>query len=99
MVAVVLLSASGVAISAGSLARYMHAAHSSVRGLVSPAIRLLALVVSCLLPAAVALHSGRERLALAAGAGAIAVYYLILLRSNAGSRILLPTAERQPGSP
>jgi len=92
ILAVALLSASGVAIAAGSIARFMHAGHSSLRRLVGPAIRLLVLALGCLLPAAVALRSGRDRLALAAGAAAIAVYYLVLVRSTAGSRLLAADA-------
>jgi hypothetical protein len=41
-----------------------------------------------LLPAAAALYAGHERLAIAAGALAIAAYYVVVLRSEAASRIL-----------
>ena len=88
MLAVVLLSASGVVISVSSIARFMLAGHSSIGRLIDPVVRLVALVAVCLLPAALALHSGSERLAAAAGVVAIAGYYLVVLRSEAASRIL-----------
>ena len=91
MLAVALLSASGIAISAVSIARYMRAGHSSVWRVLDPAARLVVLAMGALLPAALALHTGRERLALAAGAVAVAAYYLVVLRSTTASRLLLGT--------
>jgi lipopolysaccharide exporter len=88
MLAVALLSASGVIISVVSIVRFMHAGHSSVGRLLDPAARLLALATVCLLPAAIALHSGSERVAVAAGVLAIAAYYVVVLRSTLASRIL-----------
>ena len=88
LLAVALLSASGVIISTTSIARFLHAGHSSVGRLAGPAARLLALAGLFLLPAAAALYSGHERLALLAAAMAIAGYYVVVLRSDAASRIL-----------
>ncbi len=88
LLAVALLSASGVIISTTSIARFLHAGHSSVSRLAGPAARLLALAGLFLLPAAAALYSGHERLALLAAAMAIAGYYVVVLRSDAASRIL-----------
>jgi lipopolysaccharide exporter len=88
MLAVALLSASGVIISVSSIARFMRAGHSSIGRLVDPASRLVALVTVCLLPAAAALYLGHERLAIATAALAVAGYYAIVLRSDAAARIL-----------
>lgn len=88
MLAVVLLSASGVVISVASIARFMLAGHSSIGRLFDPAARLVALATGCLLPAAIALHAGNGRLAALAGILAIAAYYVLVLRSEAASRIL-----------
>jgi hypothetical protein len=88
MLAVVLLSASGVIVSVSSIARFMLAGHSSIDRLFGPAARLVGLAVGCLLPAAVALYAGSARLAVLAGILAIAGYYLVVLRSEAASRIL-----------
>ena len=59
--------------------------------MLDPAARLVVLAMGALLPAALALHTGRERLALAAGAVAVAAYYLVVLRSTTASRLLLGT--------
>lgn len=88
MLAVVLLSASGVIISVSAIARFMQAAHGSIGRLVDPAARLLALTAACFLPAVVALYAGRDRFAMVAGIMAIAAYYAVVLRSAAASRIL-----------
>jgi O-antigen/teichoic acid export membrane protein len=88
MLAVALLSASGVLISLTSIARFLHAGHTSIARLAGPAGRLLALAAGLLLPAAAALYGGHERLALAAAAVATAGYYLLVLRSDAASRVL-----------
>ena len=88
LLAVALLSASGVIISTTSIARFLHAGHSSVGRLAGPAARLLALAGLFLLPAAAALYAGHERLALMAATMAIAGYYVVVLRSDAASRIL-----------
>lgn len=88
MLAIALLSASGVVISVASIARFMVAGHSSLGRLLDPAARLLVLATACLLPAAIALHSGSERLALLAGALGLAVYYSIVMRSALASRLL-----------
>jgi O-antigen/teichoic acid export membrane protein len=97
ILAVALLSASGVLIALTSLTRFLHAGHSSLGRLAGPAGRLLALALICLLPAAIALHAGHERGAAALMLLAIGVYYLTLLRSEAASRILYPAA--QAGAP
>jgi hypothetical protein len=53
-----------------------------------------------LLPAAIALHAGAQRMAIVAGALAIAAYYALVLRSAAASRILhLPADARVPDGP
>jgi O-antigen/teichoic acid export membrane protein len=88
MLAVALLSASGVIISVASIARFMRAGHSSIFRLAEPAGRLLALAAALLLPAVAALYTGHERLAAVAAALAIAGYYAIVLRSDAAARIL-----------
>jgi hypothetical protein len=88
MLAVALLSASGVVIALTSIARFMHAGHSSIGHLLDPAARLVALAAACFLPAAAALFTGSPRLAIVAGALAIAAYYLIVLRSAAAARLL-----------
>jgi lipopolysaccharide exporter len=88
MLAVGLLSASGVVISVASITRFMVAGHSSIGRLLDPAARLLVLATACLLPAAIALHAGSERVAMAAGVLAIAAYYVVVLRSALASRIL-----------
>jgi len=88
MLAVALLSASGVIISVTSIARFMHAGHSSIGHLLDPAARLLALATACFLPAAAALYAGSARLAIGGGALAIAGYYLVVLRSDTATRIL-----------
>jgi O-antigen/teichoic acid export membrane protein len=96
MLAVALLSASGVIISVTSIARFMRAGHSSIVRLADPAARLLALAAGLLLPAAAALYAGHERLAIAAAALAIAAYYVIVLRSDAASRILHLRVDTRP---
>ena len=88
LLAVTLLSASGIVISIVSIARFMLAGHSSIIRVLNPAARLLLLASACFLPAATALYIGRERVAIIAGALAIAGYYLVVLRSTAASRIL-----------
>ena len=98
MLAVALLSASGVVIAAASIARFMHAGHSSIGRVLNPAARLVVLAMGSLLPAALALHAGRERLALAAGAVAVVAYYLLVLRSTTASRILLGSDARILGA-
>ena len=90
MLAVALLSAGGVVIALVSIARFMHAGHSSIGRLLGPAARLTALVVVCLLPAALALRAGREAVAALAGLLAIAAYYTVVLRSTLAAGILRP---------
>ena len=96
MLAVVLLSASGVVIAGASIARFLLAGHSSVGRLLDPAARLLALAAACLLPVALALYAGSERVALVAGVLAAVAYYAILARSAAGPRFLHLSAD--PGA-
>jgi lipopolysaccharide exporter len=97
MLAVALLSASGIAISVASIARFMRAGHSSIGRLLDPAARLVALAAGCLLlPVALALRTGTDRLAIVAGLLAIAVYYVVVVRSAAAARILHLRAE--PGT-
>jgi lipopolysaccharide exporter len=88
LLAVALLSASGVVISVASIVRFMRAGHSSIGRVLASAARLLALATVCLLPAAIALHTGSERVAIVAGVLAIAAYYVVVLRSTVASRIL-----------
>jgi lipopolysaccharide exporter len=95
MLAVGLLSASGVLISVTSIARFMHAGHSSIGRVLGPAVRLLVLGTACLVPCAIALHTGSKRVAIVAGVLGIAAYYLVVLRSTAASRILQLGVEPQ----
>jgi O-antigen/teichoic acid export membrane protein len=88
MLAVALLSASGVIISVASIARFLRAGHSSILHLAEPAGRLVALAAGCLLPAVAMMYTGHERLALIAAALAVTGYYIIVLRSDTASRIL-----------
>ena len=88
MLAVELLSVSGVVIAVTSIARFMHAGHTSIGQVLGPAARLLGLAAACLLPCAVALQMGSKRVAIVAGVLGIAAYYLVVLRSTAASRIL-----------
>ncbi len=94
MLAVALLSASGIAIAAASIARFMRAGHSSIGRLIAPAAALVVLALGALLPAAVALHAGRDRLAIAAAVIAIGVYYVVILRWGATSRLLMGSDAR-----
>jgi lipopolysaccharide exporter len=99
MLAVALLSAGGIVISVASIARFMHAGHSSMVRLLAPATRLIALAAACLFPAAIALRAHNERLAILAGALAIVAYYVVVLRSASGSRFLgLPGDARVSGA-
>lgn len=78
---VMLLSASGIVISVTSIARFMLAGHSSIGRLIAPAARVFAWATACLLPAAIALHTGSPRVAMVAGVLAVAGYYVVVLRS------------------
>ena len=88
MLAVALLSASGVVISVAAIGRFLLAGHSSIGRLLDPVVRLLVLATGCLFPAALALHLGHDRLAIVAGLLALAAYYAVVARSAIGSRIL-----------
>ncbi|MGN6392920.1 MAG: lipopolysaccharide biosynthesis protein [Gemmatimonadales bacterium] len=88
MLAVALLSASGVIISVTSIARFMRAGHSSIGRLVAPAARLVALTTICLLPTAAALHAGHEEWAVVTAALAVVGYYVVVLRSRTAARLL-----------
>lgn len=90
MLAVGLLSASGVVISLASIARDLHAGHSSIVRLLDPAARLLALAAVCLLPAAAALYGGSGRLAIVAAGLALPAYYVVVLRSATAARLFRP---------
>jgi O-antigen/teichoic acid export membrane protein len=81
MLAVTLLSASGVIISTISIVRFLHAGHSSVSRLIGPAARLVALTAGCLLPVALALYAGTPRAAVGFAVLGIGVYYLLAARS------------------
>jgi lipopolysaccharide exporter len=94
ILAVALLSVSGIAIAAASIARFMRAGHSSIGRLIAPAAALVVLALGALLPSAVALHAGRDRLAIAAAVIAIGVYYAVLLRWSAASRLLMGSDAR-----
>jgi lipopolysaccharide exporter len=99
MLAVALLSASGILISGASLGRFMRAGHSSIGRLLGPAARLTALAAVCLIPAAIALRARSERLAIVAGVLAIIAYYVLVLRVGSASRILgLAADARVPGA-
>ncbi len=100
LLAVALLSASGIVISIASIARFMLAGHSSIARLLDPTARLLTLAAVCLLPAAIAHWAHGERVAIALSVLAIAVYYAVVLRSAAGSRLLhLPPETRPSATP
>jgi lipopolysaccharide exporter len=86
MLAVTLLSAGGVIIAGASIVRFLLAGHSSAGRLLGPAVRLVAVAAACLLPAALLLRAGSERVALAAGALAILAYYTIVARSALSPR-------------
>jgi O-antigen/teichoic acid export membrane protein len=88
MLAVTLLSASGVIIAVASIARFLHAGHSSILHLALPAGRLVALAAALLLPGAAALYTGHERLGIVACGLAVAGYYAVVIRTEAASRIL-----------
>ena len=88
LLAILLLSVSGIVISLASIARFMHAGHSSIARLAGPAARLLALITACLLPAVLTFRSGNPRLAVAAGLAGAAAYYAVVLRSEAASAVL-----------
>jgi hypothetical protein len=88
LLAVALLSASGVIISLASIVRFLRAGHSSIVRLAGPAGRLTALTAVLLAPAALAHYAGHGHLAIATAAAAIAAYYLVLLRWHAASRLL-----------
>lgn len=98
MLAVVLLSASGVIISIASIARFLRAGHTSIARLLGPVSRLVALAAACLLPAGAAAYAGYGRLALVAGVPCIALYYAIVLRSEAASRFLRRGTDGQAAS-
>jgi lipopolysaccharide exporter len=93
MLAVVLLSASGVVISLASIARFMRAGHSSIGRLVDPIARLVALAAACLLPGVLLLHAGSGVLGLIAGAAGMAAYYVVVLRSDAASGLMQRSVE------
>jgi O-antigen/teichoic acid export membrane protein len=86
VLAVALLSASGVLISVASIVRFLHAGHTSVRRMLGPASRLLALAAVCLAPVAIALRAGNGRAAVAVGALVIGGYYLLVYRSVHAAR-------------
>jgi O-antigen/teichoic acid export membrane protein len=96
MLAVVLLSASGVVISIASIVRFMHAAHSSILRLAKPAARLVALTAVCLLPAAAALRAGQAILTVLAAALGVGAYYLVVVRSDAAARLFRQAAGSPP---
>ena len=87
MLAVALLSAGGVVIAGASIVRFLLAGHSSARRVLGPAVRLVALAVACLLPAALLFHAGSVRVALAAAAVALLAYYSIVARSALAHRV------------
>lgn len=88
MLAVTLLSAGGVIIAGVSIGRFLLAGHSSAGRLLDPAMRLVAAAAVCLLPAALLLYAGSERLALALGVLAVVGYYAIVARSAHATRFL-----------
>lgn len=88
MLAVALLSASGVVISALSIARFLRAGHSSIGRLIGPAAGFLGLAAAGLVPAVIALHFGRGAVAVAAGVLAAAAYYVVVFRSAIGGHLL-----------
>lgn len=101
MLAVALLSASGIVISVVSIARFLRAGHSSIGRLVGPAAGFLGLAAAGLVPAAIALHFGRAGVAVAAGLLATAAYYVVVVRSAIGGHLLHLRADARAagGSP
>jgi hypothetical protein len=75
----------------------MHAGHSSIGRLLGPAARLLVLAGGCLLPAAIALRGGSQRVALIAGVLAMAGYYFVVLHPALASHLLYARVD-QPAS-
>jgi len=87
MLAVTLLSAGGVVIAGASIVRFLLAGHSSAGRILGPALRLVALALGCLLPAALFFHAGNQRMALAAAALSLLAYYAIVARSTLALRL------------
>ncbi|HYC33216.1 MAG TPA: oligosaccharide flippase family protein [Gemmatimonadales bacterium] len=96
LLAVALLSASGVIIAGASIARFLRAGHSSVARLLGPGARVLALAALCLLPAALALRASRPVLALLVGVPGVGAYYLLVLRMLPGVRLPWAPADAPP---
>lgn len=88
LLAVGLLSASGIIISIVSVVRFMHAGYSSISRVLAPAVRLCGLAAISLIPVAIALYNNHERVAIAAGVLTIGAYYGVLLRSHIATRFL-----------
>jgi lipopolysaccharide exporter len=96
MLAVALLSASGVIISVASIFRFMRAGHSSIDRVLASAARLLGLATVCLLPAAVAVQGSGQWVAIVAAVLGVAAYYIVVLRSEVASRLLHPENDGPP---
>ena len=87
MLAVALLSASGIVIAGVSIVRFLVAGHSSAGRLLGPVARVVALAAACLLPVALILRAGSGRLAIAVGALAVLAYYAIVARAAFAPRL------------
>jgi lipopolysaccharide exporter len=92
LLAVTLLSASGVIISVASIVRFMRAGFSSIIQVLSPAARLVALAAVCLLPAGLALYLGSAPAAMAACALGLIAYYTIVYRAITSGRLFMAAA-------
>jgi lipopolysaccharide exporter len=99
LLAVGLISASGVIISIISIMRFMHAGYSSIRRVLAPAVRLCGLAAISLIPVAIALYNNHERVAIVAGVLTIAAYYGILLRPHIAMRFLHVDLRRSGTAP
>jgi lipopolysaccharide exporter len=89
VLAVALLSASGVIISVASIVRFMKAGFSSIIRVLRPAARLFALAAMCLLPAGVALYLGSTPGAMAACALGLVTYYTVVYRAMTSGRLFV----------
>ncbi|HEX2248941.1 MAG TPA: oligosaccharide flippase family protein [Gemmatimonadales bacterium] len=87
LLAVALLSASGVIISVASIVRFMRAGFSSIGRVLSPAARLLALAALCLLPAGMALYLESGPGAIVAGGVGVATYYIVVYRAITSGKL------------
>jgi len=94
--AIALLSASGVLISAAAIVRFLHAGYSGVRHVAAPIGRVALLGGACLAPAAVAFARGPVWVAFALTASGVAAYLAVLSRFAAVRELLRTPAPTPP---